>query len=108
MNSTATAPFSLHNDPPIDVVAEFPRVIRRDIPGDASGKPRVVEWLGHKIDHAVRAEALACHEDIAICQQVQAENEFRMRKERPSFVQIEHLQDLVEETLMELGHGKVA
>jgi ribonucleoside-diphosphate reductase alpha chain len=108
MTTLAPTTFSLHNDPPIEAVADFPRVIRRDIPGDASGKPRVVEWLGHKIDHAVRAAALACHADISIGQQVQAEIEFRMRKERPMFVQIEHLQDMVEETLMELGHGKVA
>jgi ribonucleoside-diphosphate reductase alpha chain len=31
-----------------------------------------------------------------------------LKQERPSFVHIEQLQDLVEETLIELGHAKVA
>jgi ribonucleoside-diphosphate reductase alpha chain len=39
---------------------------------------------------------------------VQAEVEFRMRRERPLFIHIEQIQDLVEETLLELGYGKVA
>jgi hypothetical protein len=32
----------------------------------------------------------------------------RIRRERPLFIHIEQIQDLVEETLLELGHGKVA
>ena len=27
----------------------MPQVIRRDLTSDASGKPRVVGWMGHKI-----------------------------------------------------------
>ena len=43
-----------------------------------------------------------------IGRQVQTEIEFRMRREHPLFVHIEQIQDLVEETLLELGYGKVA
>ena len=90
------------------MIVEFPRVIRRDVPGDTSGKPRVVPWLGHKIAHAVAAACVAQGEDEIIGRQVQAEIEFRMRRERPLFVHIEQIQDLVEETLLELDYGKVA
>jgi hypothetical protein len=100
--------FILSNEPHASDVVEFPRVIRRDVPGDTSGKPRVVPWLGHKIAHAVAAACLAQGEDEIIGRQVQAEIEFRMRRERPLFVHIEQIQDLVEETLLELGYGKVA
>ncbi len=88
--------------------SEFPQVIRRDLPGDESGKPRVVPWLGHKIQRAVAAACAAVGADESIGHQTQAELEFRMKKERPLFVHVEQLQDLVEETLIELGHGKVA
>jgi ribonucleoside-diphosphate reductase alpha chain len=100
--------FILSNDPYAGEVVEFPRVIRRDVPGDTSGKPRVVPWLGHKIAHAVTAACVAQGEDENIGRQVQAEIEFRMRRERPLFVHIEQIQDLVEETLLELNYGKVA
>jgi len=90
------------------ITSEFPNVIRRDMPGDESGKPRVVPWLGHKIQRAVAAACAAVGVDENIGLQTQAELEFRMRKERPIFIHIEQLQDMVEETLMELGHGKVA
>ncbi len=80
----------------------------RSCPRRSPTKPRIVPWLGYKIDHAVRAAALAAGADISIGQQVQAEIEFRMKRERPLFIHIEQLQDLVEETLMEIGHGKVA
>ena len=100
--------FALSNETVAPVAGDFPQVIRRDLPGDISGKPRIVGWLGHKIAHAVRAAALATGADASIGQQVQAEIEFRMKRERPLFVHVEHLQDLVEETLTELGHFKVA
>jgi ribonucleoside-diphosphate reductase alpha chain len=106
--NTTTAPFTLRNDLPASGTAEFPQVIRRDLAGDASGKPRVVPWLGHKIAKAVAAACFVEGQDESIGLQVQAEIEFRMRRERPSFVHIEQLQDLVEETLIEIGHPRVA
>jgi ribonucleoside-diphosphate reductase alpha chain len=106
----STTTFSLSNDPPAaaEVSADFPQVIRRDTTHVKSDKPRVVNWLGHKIAHAVRAAAAASGADTSIGEQVQAEVEYRMKRERPLFIHVEQLQDLVEETLMELGHGKVA
>jgi ribonucleoside-diphosphate reductase alpha chain len=89
--------------------SDFPQVIRRDLPDAQPGeKPRVVPWIGHKIARAVQA---ACQEvgvqgDIGA--QVQAEIEFKMKKERPLFIHIEQLQDLVEETLVEIGQARVA
>ena len=87
---------------------ELPNVIRRDIAGAKSEKPRVVTWIGHKIANAVRAAAVASGADPSIGEQVQAEIEFRLKRERPLFIHVEQLQDLVEETLMEIGHGKTA
>ncbi len=92
----------------IEEAGELPHVIRRDTPEAKPGKPRVVPWLGHKIANAVRAAALASGADSSIGDQVQAEIEFRLKKERPLFIHIEQLQDLVEETLIEIGHGKTA
>jgi ribonucleoside-diphosphate reductase alpha chain len=106
--SSASTPFVLSNDLPSESVGEYPQVIRRDTPGDASGKPRVVPWLGHKIARAVAAACVTETQGELIGRQVQAEIEFRMRRERPVFVHIEHLQDLVEETLIEIGHPKIA
>jgi len=109
-----TETFTLTSAVAAEAAGEFPHVIRRDAPPARdkpqaqSDKPRIVPWLGYKIDHAVRAAALAAGCDISIGQQVQAEIEFRMKRERPLFIHIEQLQDLVEETLMEIGHGKVA
>ncbi|MCD6050171.1 MAG: ribonucleotide reductase of class Ia, alpha subunit [Verrucomicrobia bacterium] len=105
-NDTITEP-TLNLATPNDA-ALMPQVIRRDLPGDTSGKPRVVGWVGHKVAYAVRAAAVACGVDEALGAHVQAEIEFRLRRERPSFIHIEQLQDLVEETLMELNQGKVA
>src|SRR4029450_13229784 len=104
----STEVFELSNESLAPVAGEFPQVIRRDNVGDASGKPRVVSWLGHKIAHAVRAAGLAAGADATIGPEGQAEIEFRLKRERPLFVHVEHLQDLVEETLTELGHFKVA
>lgn len=108
MNTTATAPFVLRNDLPANGTAEFPQVIRRDLPGDTSGKPRVVPWIGQKIAKAVAKACFVEGQDEEIGLQVQAEVEYRMRRERPSFVHIEQIQDMVEETLIEIGHAKVA
>ena len=107
--SLSTANFSLTNEPEHAEAGEFPQVIRRDQQmADASGKPRVVPWLGHKIARAVAAACFAEGQEESIGRQVQAEIEFRMRKERPSFIHIEQLQDLVEETLIEIGQPRVA
>jgi ribonucleoside-diphosphate reductase alpha chain len=67
-----------------------------------------VPWLGHKIERAVAAACASIQADEAIGRQVRAEIEFRVRKERPLFVHIEQLQDMVEEILLELGHHRVA
>src|SRR4051794_16163067 len=99
---------SNENPPVAGLSGDFPEVILRDAPHIPSDKPRVVGWAGHKIAQAVRAAALAAGSDPSIGEQVQAEIEFRLKRERPLFIHIEQLQDLVEETLMELGHGKVA
>lgn len=104
----ATESFVLQNELPAEEAGEFPQVIRRDLPGDISGKPRVVAWLGHKIARAVAAACVAGGQSEEVGRQVQSEIEFRMRRERPSFIHIEQLQDLVEETLIEIGHPKVA
>ena len=108
MTSTATAPFSLHNDPPIEAVADFPHVIRRDIPGDASGKPRVVAWLGHKIARAVARRRSPARRRFPSAGRCRRRSSSACARSGPLFVHIEQLQDLVEETLIELGHGKVA
>jgi ribonucleoside-diphosphate reductase alpha chain len=87
--------------------SEYPRVIRRDLPQAKSGKPRVVAWIGFKIEKAVDAACAAVgHEPIG--KQIQAEVEFRMKKERPLFIHIEQLQDLVENLLIELNYSRVA
>ena len=100
--------FVLSSEPAAIDTTGFPQVIRRDVPGDASGKPRVVPWLGHKIAKAVAAACHAVGQDEILGQQVQAEIEYRVKRERPSFVHIEQIQDMVEETLIEIGQAKVA
>jgi ribonucleoside-diphosphate reductase alpha chain len=94
-------------DQGLATASEFPRVIRRDLPNSKSTKPRVVAWLGHKVEKAVDAACAAVgHEPIG--KQIQAEVEFKMKKERPLFIHIEQLQDLVESLLIELNYGHVA
>lgn len=92
------------------VSSGFPQVIRRDLPlhATASNKPRVVGWMGHKIEKAVQAACTQVGVTEPIGQQIRAEIEFRMARERPLFIHIEQLQDMVEELLLETGHGKVA
>jgi len=88
--------------------ADFPNVIRRDIPGKTDQKPRIVPWLGHKIARAVDAACAAVGTEKMLGSQVLGEIEFRMRREQPLFIHIEQLQDTVEDTLLELGHPRVA
>jgi ribonucleoside-diphosphate reductase alpha chain len=87
--------------------SDYPRVIRRDLPGGKSTKPRVVAWIGFKIEKAVDAACAAVGQE-PVGKQLQAEVEFRMKKERPLFIHIEQLQDLVENLLIELNYGRVA
>jgi ribonucleoside-diphosphate reductase alpha chain len=88
-------------------LSDFPRVIRRDLPGAPTIKPRLVPWIGHKIEKAVD---LACgaigHEPVG--KRITAEVEYRMKKERPLFIHIEQLQDMVLNLLIELGYAHVA
>ena len=87
--------------------SELPRVIRRDLLSANSTKPRVVPWIGHKIEKAVDAACVAIgHQPVG--QQLQAEAEFRVKKQCPLFIHIEQLQDLVESLLIELHYGPVA
>src|SRR5271170_2202978 len=88
-------------------VSEFPRVIRRDLPQSRTHKPRVVPWLGHKIEKAVDSACAAVGHAL-VGKQITAELEFRMKKERPLFIHIEQLQDMVEAMLIELSYGHVA
>jgi ribonucleoside-diphosphate reductase alpha chain len=94
-------------DQNLATASEFPRVIRRDLANAKSSKPRVVAWLGHKIEKAVDAACAACGQE-PIGKQIQAEVEFKMKKERPLFIHIEQLQDLVETLLIELNFSRVA
>ena len=91
----------------VAVSTEFPRVIRRDLPQSSLRKPRVVPWLGHKIEKAVDAACLSV-DHLAVGRRVQTEVEIRMKREHPLFIHIEQVQDLVENTLIELGYGHVA
>lgn len=87
---------------------ELPQVIRRDLPYSQDRKPRVVPWMGHKITRAVDAACAAIGIQQRYGSHVTDEIERRLRRERPSFVHIEQLQDQVEKTLLELGHAPVA
>ena len=70
-------------------------------------KPRLVPWIGHKIEKAVDLACAAIDQE-PIGKQIQAEVEFRMKKEQPLFIHIEQLQDLVQDLLIELGYARVA
>ncbi len=86
---------------------EFPKVIRRDLPGSDANRPRVVPWIGHKIERAVNKACTAIDAEI-VGRRVQLEIEERMMRERPLFVHIEQIQDLVEDRLLEMGFHRVA
>jgi ribonucleoside-diphosphate reductase alpha chain len=85
----------------------FPRVIRRDLPGVKTTKPRVVPWIGQKIEKAVNAACAAVGHD-PVGRRLQVEAEFRVTRQFPRFIHIEQLQDLVECLLIELNYGVVA
>jgi ribonucleoside-diphosphate reductase alpha chain len=84
----------------------FPKIIRRDLPSSKSNKPRLVPWNGSKIELAVNA---ACTEvgHKPIGKIVQNAIEARVRDDRPHFIHIEQLQDMVENYLIDLNFGKV-
>jgi ribonucleoside-diphosphate reductase alpha chain len=102
------AGFSETSEPSATELHGLPQVIRRDEPGDGSGKQRVVAWLGHKIERAVGAACFAQGSDPVLAKEIRAAIETRLRKERPLFIHVEQLQDMVEETLIDLGHPKIA
>src|ERR1700676_2301529 len=81
----------------------FPRVIRRDLPGIKTSKPRVVPWIGQKIEKAVNAACVAVGHE-AVGKQLRVEAEFRVKKQCPLFIHIEQVQDLVEGLLIELNY----
>jgi ribonucleoside-diphosphate reductase alpha chain len=89
------------------VAPALPRVIRRDLPGVKTAKPRVVPWIGQKIEKAVNAACAAVGHD-PVGKQVQVEAEFRVKSQFPRFIHIEQLQDLVESLLIKLNYGTVA
>lgn len=88
--------------------SSLPQVIRREPPENPSEKPRIVPWLGHKITSAVDAAAESLGTSPGIGSQVRAKVEYRLGQEQPIFLHIEHLQDIVEETLIEIGHPHIA
>ena len=86
----------------------LPKVIRRDDPHATNEKPRVVPWLGHKIASAVQSACKEVGSDPSVGEQTRIAIESRMLDEAPLFIHIEQLQDIVEETLLDMGQGKVA
>jgi len=87
---------------------ELPKVIRRESPAAADSKPRIVPWLGHKIAHAVDAACGTLGITEPIGARVRAEIEAHLKSERPAFIHVERLQDLVEETLIHMDQAQVA
>lgn len=88
-------------------LSEFPAIIRRDLPHTKSAKPRLVPWNGAKIEKAVNAACIELHHE-PIGRQIQLAIEARVKKQRPRFIHIEHLQDMVEDMLIESNYGRVA
>ncbi|MES2307438.1 MAG: ribonucleoside-diphosphate reductase subunit alpha [Verrucomicrobiota bacterium] len=86
------------------------QVIRRNTNQTDPNKPRIVPWIGHKIESAVANACLAVGvEDAAnVGIRVRETIEQRIRAERPLFLHIEQLQDMVEENLMDAGQARVA
>ncbi len=102
-----TKSLELQADLEMAVAPAFPRVIRRDLPGVKRAKPRVVPWIGQKIEKAVNAACAAVGHD-PIGKRLQVEAESRVKNQFPRFIHIEQLQDLVESLLIELKYGTVA
>lgn len=85
---------------------QFPKIIRRDLPNTKSNKPRLVPWNGNKIERAVNAACTELgHESVG--KLIQNAIEARMKNERPHFIHIEQLQDMVENYLIDLNYGRV-
>lgn len=85
---------------------QFPKIIRRDLPNTKSNKPRLVPWNGNKIERAVNAACTELgHEPVG--KLIQNAIEARMKNERPHFIHIEQLQDMVENYLIDLNYGRV-
>ncbi|MFK5920788.1 MAG: ribonucleoside-diphosphate reductase subunit alpha [Verrucomicrobiota bacterium] len=76
------------------------RVIRR------SGE--VVAWNHNKIEIAVRSAFLSLHMDSGAATEVANALTTQIKKNNQEYIHIEDLQDRVQETLMKLGHYKVA
>jgi ribonucleoside-diphosphate reductase alpha chain len=87
-------------------IVRFPNNIRRDLPNTTSNKPRLVDWNGNKIERAVNAACAELHHE-PIGKLIQNAIETRMKHERPHFIHIEQLQDMVENYLIDLNYGKV-
>lgn len=84
----------------------FPKIIRRDLPNTKSNKPRLVPWNGNKIERAVNAACTELgHEPVGNL--IQNAIEARMKNERPHFIHVEQLQDMVENYLIDLNYGRV-
>ncbi len=87
-------------------LVQFPKIIRRDLPSTKSNKPRLVPWNGCKIEIAVNAACAEIgHEPVGKI--IQNAIEARMKNERPQFIHIEELQDMVENYLIDLNYGRV-
>lgn len=76
------------------------RIMRRN--GDLS------PWNTNKVEHAVRRAFISVEEASAPSVEVAAAVELRAKAENRTTVHIEEVQDWVEESLMRLGHYKVA
>lgn len=95
------------HSPDMKLSTAFPKIIRRDLPHTKSTKTRVVSWNGSKIQKAVDAACAELEHD-PVGRYIQAEIEERIRNESSRFIHIEHLQDMVEEVLIDCQYGRVA
>jgi ribonucleoside-diphosphate reductase alpha chain len=84
----------------------LPRVIRRE--PLSSGDHRVVPWMGHKIEQAVQRACAAAREGDTVCRAVRLRIEQRLQTAAPHLIHVEQIQDLVEESLLELGKPQIA
>ncbi|MEM8550473.1 MAG: ribonucleoside-diphosphate reductase subunit alpha, partial [Verrucomicrobiota bacterium] len=69
---------------------------------------QVVPWDQNKIEVAVRKAFLAQQMDSTPAVDIAKAVTDRIRKEGQAFVDIEYVQDVVQETMMKLGHYKIA
>ena len=100
------ATITLVEKPCATILMQFPKIIRRDLISTKANKPRLVPWNGNKIETAVNAACAELgHEPIGKI--IQEAIEGRMMQERPHFIHIEQLQDMVEEYLIDLNYGRV-